>query len=83
MRSNDYNIIELDVPLSKVISIKIDTETLKETDIIYRKRGFRSRSELIREAIAFYIELLKRYDREEIRRIIHTVFDVEDLTKKR
>ncbi|MCC6015568.1 MAG: ribbon-helix-helix domain-containing protein [Desulfurococcaceae archaeon] len=83
MTKNNYRVFELEIPLTKVISIKIDSETLKEADFIYRKRGFRSRSEFIREAIAIYIELLKKFDRDEVKRILESVIDSESPLKKR
>jgi len=83
MTRNNYRTFELEIPLTKVISIKIDTETLKEADFIYRRRGFKSRSEFIREAIAIYIELLKKFDRDEVKRVLESVIDSEYIWKKR
>ncbi|MEM1541080.1 MAG: ribbon-helix-helix domain-containing protein [Ignisphaera sp.] len=83
MKENTNQIIEIEIPLTRVISIKIDVETLNETDIIFRKKGFRSRSELIREALVTYIELLKRFDRDELRKILSTLLSVDDVRKKR
>lgn len=70
-------VIEIHIPLTKVISVKIDVDTLKETDVIYKLRGYRNRSELLREAIATYVELLKRYDREELKRLLTSILGLE------
>lgn len=82
MIKNNYRSFELEIPLTKVISIKIDTEMLKETDFIYRKRGFKSRSEFIREAIAIYLELLKKFDRDEVKRLLESIINSNHTVKK-
>lgn len=38
MKENANQIIEIEIPLTKVISIKIDVETLNETDIIFKRK---------------------------------------------
>lgn len=80
---SSYKAFELEIPLTKVISIKIDAEMLKETDFIYRKRGFKSRSEFIREAIVVYLEILKKYDRDEARKILSSILNSSEIAKKR
>lgn len=82
MKNNNYYVIEVEIPLTKVISIKIDAETLKETDTLCKRKGFKSRSELIREAISTYIELLKRYDRDELKKIMSSILNSNNLRKK-
>lgn len=52
--------IELDIVPTKVISVKIDAETLSEMENLCRKHHYRSRSDFIREAIRFYINILKQ-----------------------
>lgn len=82
MRSNNHRVIEIEIPLTKVISIKIDAETLREADMVYKLKGFKSRSEFIREAIALYVELLKRYDREELKKIVTSLLNSNNSRKK-
>lgn len=83
MKGGSPRIIEVSIPLTKVISIKIDVETLKETDALYRKRGFKSRSEFIREAILLYVELLKKYDRDELKKVLSTVLGIDTDTPRK
>uniref|UniRef100_A0A7C4H5Y5 Ribbon-helix-helix protein, CopG family n=1 Tax=Ignisphaera aggregans TaxID=334771 RepID=A0A7C4H5Y5_9CREN len=82
MKENANQIIEIEIPLTKVISIKIDVETLNETNIIFKKKGFRSRSELIREALVTYIELLKKFDRDELKKIVSALLSTNDVHKR-
>lgn len=41
----------------KVVSIKLEYDIINEIDEVWRKLGYRSRSEFIREAILYYIQL--------------------------
>ncbi|MEM0026501.1 MAG: ribbon-helix-helix domain-containing protein [Ignisphaera sp.] len=52
--------IELDIVATKVISVKIDIETLNEMEDLCRKHHYRSRSDFIRDAIRLYINILKQ-----------------------
>jgi len=63
-------IFEIDVGYTKVVSVKLDIATLKELDEAYKLYKFRSRSELIREALSVYMALLKRYGREGVRKLL-------------
>ena len=72
MKTKDSSVIELEITSTKVISLKIDTATLSEIEQLYRKYNYRSRSEFIREALHFYIALLKRYnDKEKVMKILN------------
>jgi metal-responsive CopG/Arc/MetJ family transcriptional regulator len=64
-------IIELNVAITKVISLKLDMETLNEVEQLCRKFNYKSRSEFIRDAIQFYIKALKHFNnREKIVKIL-------------
>ena len=54
--------IELDIMATKVISVKIDIETLSEIEDLCRKHHYKSRSDFIRDAIRLYINILKQVD---------------------
>jgi metal-responsive CopG/Arc/MetJ family transcriptional regulator len=58
-------IIELGITLTKVISLKLDIETLNEIEQLYKKFNYKSRSEFIRDAIQFYIKALKHFNNRE------------------
>jgi metal-responsive CopG/Arc/MetJ family transcriptional regulator len=57
--------IELGITLTKVISLKLDIETLNEIEQLYKKFNYKSRSEFIRDAIQFYIKALKHFNNRE------------------
>ncbi len=65
------NVIEINIGYTKVISVKLDLALLKELDDTYRRYNFRSRSELIREALRIYLALLQRHGREKIRHLLN------------
>ncbi|MEL9939584.1 MAG: ribbon-helix-helix domain-containing protein [Ignisphaera sp.] len=54
--------IELDIMATKVVSVKIDIETLSEIEDLCRKHHYKSRSDFIRDAIKLYISILKQVD---------------------
>ncbi len=62
----ENNVIEINLGFTRVISIKLNEDMVRDIDTIYKKYNYRSRSELIREALLLYTELLKRYNRDEI-----------------
>jgi len=50
-----------DVPVSppkKVVSIKLEVDIIEEMDRIWRSLGYASRSEFIREAILYYMQVV-------------------------
>lgn len=63
----DY--IELDIKSTKIVSVKLDADVVYEIDRMVKKHNFRNRSEVIREALDFYIELLNTYNRREIKEL--------------
>ena len=50
---------ELDVKIPRVVSIKLEQGALKRLDAAWKKAGYKSRSDFIRDAIKIYIELLE------------------------
>ncbi|MDK6028037.1 ribbon-helix-helix domain-containing protein [Ignisphaera sp. 4213-co] len=65
--------IELDIMPTKVISVKIDFETLNEIETLCKKHHYRSRSDFIREAIKLYIYLLKQVnDKKDVEEMLKT-----------
>ncbi len=70
---NRGKVIEIDIGLTKVVSVKLDLSTLKEIDDAYRKYDYRSRSEFIREAISVYMKLLRRFGREGVKKLVNGV----------
>ncbi|HIP85198.1 MAG TPA: ribbon-helix-helix protein, CopG family [Pyrodictium sp.] len=59
---NPFNSDYIDVVLSpakKVVSIKLDVDIIEELDKLWRKLGYNSRSEFIREAILFYMQYMQ------------------------
>jgi len=65
------NVIEIDIGLTKVVSVKLDLATLKEIDELYKSFDYRSRSEFIREALTIYMKLLKRFGREGVKKLVN------------
>lgn len=55
----DDTIEIISVPPTKVVSIKLPVDVIDLVDELWRKYGFRSRSEFIREAIIFYASVLE------------------------
>jgi len=62
LREGEVIIIELGT--FRVVSFKCDTELLKRMDDAVRRFGYKNRSELIREAVKMYLDLLDRYGRQ-------------------
>ncbi len=56
---------ELNVRVPRIISIKLEQGTLRMLDDIWKKAGYRSRSDFIRDAIKIYIELLEEIAKRE------------------
>ncbi len=75
----ENNVIEINLGLTKVISIKLDEDMVRDIDIIYRKYNYRSRSELIREALFLYTELLKRYNRDEAKKKLQKIINEKEI----
>ena len=70
--SSRNTVIELDVAVTKAISIKLDIETYNEVEQLYKKFNYRSRSEFIRDAIEFYIKVLKHFNnREKVKEVLN------------
>lgn len=53
------HVFELDMRMQKIVSIKLDQRLLEHIDEMWRKAGYRSRSDFIREAIKAYMEMLQ------------------------
>jgi len=75
----ENNVIEINLGLTRVISIKLDEDMVRDIDTIYKKYNYRSRSELIREALLLYTELLKRYSRDETIKILQKIINEKEL----
>jgi predicted DNA-binding protein len=70
--SSRNTVIELDVAVTKVISLKLNIETYNEVEQLYKKFNYRSRSEFIRDAIEFYIKVLKHFNnREKVKEVLN------------
>jgi len=70
---NSFNSDYIDVVLSptkKVVSVKLDVDIIEELDRLWRKLGYNSRSEFIREAILFYMQYVQ--ERLETKRAENT-----------
>jgi len=46
-------------PTKKVVSVKLDVDIIEELDKLWKKLGYNSRSEFIREAILFYMQYVQ------------------------
>jgi len=46
-------------PTKKVVSVKLDVDIIEELDRLWKKLGYNSRSEFIREAILFYMQYVQ------------------------
>ncbi len=68
---NRSNVIELDITFTKVVSVKLDIKLLKEIDELYKAFGYRTRSELIREALLLHLSLLKKCGRSCIEKMMN------------
>ncbi len=44
----------------KVVSIKLEVELIHEIDAVWQKLGYRSRSEFLREAILYFLQVAPR-----------------------
>jgi len=71
-------VIEIDIGLTKVVSVKLDLSMLKEIDDTYREYDYKSRSEFIREAIQVYMKLLRRFGRNGIRKLVNGVSGADE-----
>jgi len=56
----DSESFELDIRVPRVVSIKLDQKKLRQIDDIVKKTGYRTRSELIRDAIEIYLKILEQ-----------------------
>jgi predicted DNA-binding protein len=64
--------IELNVAVTKVISLKLSIKTYNEVEELCKKFNYRSRSEFIRDAIEFYIKILKHFNnREKVKEVLN------------
>ncbi len=61
MERDGSDVFEIIVtPPKRVVSVKLDIDTIELIDRIVQEYGYASRSEFIREAIYFYIAFLSR-----------------------
>jgi len=56
--NSDYIDVVLS-PTKKVVSVKLDVDIIEELDKLWRRLGYNSRSEFIREAILFYMQYVQ------------------------
>ena len=53
------NVFDIPVPPpKKVVSVKLEVDIIEEIDRIWRSLGYASRSEFIREAILYYMQVV-------------------------
>ncbi|WP_236698202.1 ribbon-helix-helix domain-containing protein [Pyrodictium occultum] len=53
------NVFEVPVsPPKKVVSVKLEVDIIEEMDRLWRSLGYTSRSEFIREAILYYMQVV-------------------------
>ena len=62
-------------PPKKVVSVKLDVDTIELLDRIVSEYGYSSRSELIREAIYFYIAYLGWARRKGVSKVDEKLLD--------
>lgn len=62
-RNIEFEVIS--IPPTKVVSIKLPVDVIDLVDELWRKFGFKSRSEFIREAIIFYATMLEMMERRQ------------------
>ena len=75
--SERSNIIDVPVPSpKKVVSVKLEVELVEEIDRVWRMLGYSSRSEFIREAILYYMQIATR--RLEGRNTVSKDVEVEE-----
>jgi Arc/MetJ-type ribon-helix-helix transcriptional regulator len=60
-RGSEFEILV--TPPKKVISIKLDADLIDIMDSVWKRYGYSSRSEFIREAILFFIAFLGQHER--------------------
>lgn len=68
--ADENNYIELNIGVTKVVSVKLDIDVVNELDKMIKRHNFKSRSEFIREALNLYIKLLNIYSRKELKKIV-------------
>lgn len=59
---------ELDVRVPRIVSIKLEQGMLKQLDDAWKKAGYKSRSDFIRDAIKIYMELLEEVSKHSMGR---------------
>lgn len=57
-RERDENIIEVEVPMTKVVTVKLDYDLLQVIDRLWKTLGYSNRSEFIRDALSYYLAYL-------------------------
>jgi Arc/MetJ-type ribon-helix-helix transcriptional regulator len=55
---------ELDLRMPKTVSIKMEQRLLRQMDEAWRKMGYKTRSEFIRDAIEVYIKILEELSKQ-------------------
>lgn len=55
---------ELDLKMPKTVSIKMEQRQLRQMDEAWRKMGYKTRSEFIRDAIELYIKILEELSKQ-------------------
>jgi Arc/MetJ-type ribon-helix-helix transcriptional regulator len=59
--TRDNEVIDVLVPSPKrVVSVKLEVELIEEIDRVWRLLGYNSRSDFIREAILYYMQIAMR-----------------------
>lgn len=59
MKINKGRVIEVNVGSMKIMSVKLEIEFIQKIDNLWKKYGYKSRSDFIRDALAFYLNKLK------------------------
>jgi len=68
--TRNNGILDIPVPSPKrVVSVKLEVELIEEIDRVWRMLGYNSRSDFIREAILYYMQIAMRRLESETRNI--------------
>jgi Arc/MetJ-type ribon-helix-helix transcriptional regulator len=68
--TRNSSILDIPVPSPKrVVSVKLEVELIEEIDRVWRMLGYNSRSDFIREAILYYMQIAMRRLESEARNV--------------
>lgn len=57
-KEEDTGVIEIEVPMTKVVTVRLDYDLLQAIDRAWRALGYSNRSEFIRDALSHYLAYL-------------------------